>query len=251
MSRQFTMLLSFLGVSLLSFPCWGSWWQPVYAHVQVESAFIELHTGPGRGFPVFHVVQEGEWVDVIKRRTDWFNIRTMKGKQGWVAREQMETTITEVGEKSQFRDNYLKEFFANRLELGFGSGIFDLDPVLIAQMGYRLNNHLTMEVAYRQVSGTFSSSALYDINILGHPMDDKRLSPFYTLGIGRLKNDPRSTLVQAISTEALIANVGAGLRFYITRNFILRLDYKYFNGLIDDNRDEAFQSYTLGFAFFY
>ena len=57
-----------------------------YDHVQVVDPYLELHTGPGRGYPVTQVVERGEWVEILKRRTDWFKIRTSQGKEGWAAR---------------------------------------------------------------------------------------------------------------------------------------------------------------------
>ena len=60
----------------------------------VAEPYIELHTGPGRGYPVFHVVDRGETITVLKRRTDWFRVRTAKGKEGWVKRAAMELTLT-------------------------------------------------------------------------------------------------------------------------------------------------------------
>ncbi len=60
-----------------------------YFSVRIAEPYIELHTGPGRGFPVFHVVDRGELVEVIKRRTDWFKLRTAKGKEGWAKRSAM------------------------------------------------------------------------------------------------------------------------------------------------------------------
>ena len=71
---------------------------------QVAEPYLELHTGPGRGYPVFHVVAEGEWVSIIKRRTDWFRVRTDRGLKGWVNREQLAQTLDGAGVPRSFRD---------------------------------------------------------------------------------------------------------------------------------------------------
>ena len=44
--------------------------------VEVSGPYIELHSGPGRGFPVFHTVERGGEVALLKRRTDWYRVRT-------------------------------------------------------------------------------------------------------------------------------------------------------------------------------
>ena len=43
-----------------------------YRQVSVADPYLEMHTGPGKGYPVFHVVDRGESVDIMMRRTDWF-----------------------------------------------------------------------------------------------------------------------------------------------------------------------------------
>src|SRR5688500_18034811 len=47
--------------------------------VFVSEPYLELASGPGRGYPVFHVVERDESVDVLYRRTDWFKVRTERG----------------------------------------------------------------------------------------------------------------------------------------------------------------------------
>ncbi len=71
--------------------------------VEVTDPFIELHTGPGRGYPVFYVAGRHEWVEIELRHTDWFLVRTEGGKEGWVNRQQIEATLTQIGTKTSFR----------------------------------------------------------------------------------------------------------------------------------------------------
>ena len=57
--------------------------------LQVADPFLEVHTGPGRGYPVFYVVEKGQWVVVEFRRTDWYRVRAEGGQTGWVPRKQL------------------------------------------------------------------------------------------------------------------------------------------------------------------
>src|SRR5690348_6811526 len=61
--------------------------------ILIADPYIELHTGPGRGYPVFHVVERGREVTIVKRRTDWFQLRTDRGVEGWATRDQMIATL--------------------------------------------------------------------------------------------------------------------------------------------------------------
>ena len=71
--------------------------------ILIADPYIELHTGPGRGYPVFHVVERGREVEIVKRRTDWFQIRTERGIEGWVPREQMIATLSRPASRSTCR----------------------------------------------------------------------------------------------------------------------------------------------------
>ena len=64
--------------------------------VEVADSYLELHTGPGRGYPVTRVIPRGDHVEVLKRRTDWY-LRPVpaKGKyQGRVAEYLQELPVS-------------------------------------------------------------------------------------------------------------------------------------------------------------
>jgi len=54
--------------------------------VLVADPYLELHTGPGRGYPIFDIAERGERVEILKRHTDWFKVRTARGREGRVSR---------------------------------------------------------------------------------------------------------------------------------------------------------------------
>ena len=73
-----------------------------YVTVSVADPYLEMRTGPGRGYPKFHVVDRGETVDILMRKTDWFKVRAPNGKEGWVDRNQMELTLQPSGQEFEF-----------------------------------------------------------------------------------------------------------------------------------------------------
>src|SRR5262245_8199695 len=75
----------------------------------VTDPYIELRTGPGRGYPIFFVAARDERIQILLRHTDWYKVRTEQGKEGWVIRSQLETTLTEAGSKKTFRDSALDD----------------------------------------------------------------------------------------------------------------------------------------------
>ena len=61
--------------------------------VEVADTYLELHTGPGRGYPVTRVIPRGDQVEVLKRRTDWYLLRDARGHEGWAKRKAMALTL--------------------------------------------------------------------------------------------------------------------------------------------------------------
>lgn len=222
-----------------------------YDRVQVVDPYLELHTGPGRGYPITQVVERGEWVEILKRRTDWFKIRTGQGKLGWVARAQMESTLTEAGVKTTFRDALLEDYLRRRFEVGFAGGDFDGDPILLARAGYRLNDFFTVELTVGQTVGNFSSSTLLYASLLAEPFAEWRYSPFFSLGLGKFRNVPNATLVGGVETQSNMANAGLGINIYLTKQFVVRGDYVRHIVFVDADRINEYNELALGISLFF
>lgn len=60
----------------------------------VDVSFIDMHTGPGRGFPKFYSIARGEKLTPIKQRTTWIKVETTKGRRGWIKSHDLEHTRT-------------------------------------------------------------------------------------------------------------------------------------------------------------
>jgi uncharacterized protein YraI len=219
--------------------------------VQVADPFLDIRTGPGRGFPIVTVAERGEWVQILKRRTDWFKIRTEKGKEGWANRTQMEATLTEGGVQLTFRDVLLEDYLRRRVEAGVAVGQFEVDTALAARLGYRLSDNLGAEFTLSQAVGDFSSSRLTYFSLVSYPFPDWRIAPFFSLGAGQFRNEPKATLVGAHVVSERMANAGIGFHSYLTRNFVLRWDYKTHIVFVDTGRTNEYNEWTLGFSIFF
>lgn len=236
---------------LLIAATWVNAADDVYLEVKVADPYIELHTGPGSGYPIFYVVDRGDFVEVIKRKTDWFKVRTVKGKTGWVSRFQMEKTLTSSGDVTEFADAALGDFSKRRWEAGLVGGTFNSSPVMTLYGAYVLNPNLSAELSASQVTGDFFSSDLVNFNLLAQPFPKWRYSPFFTLGLGQITTNPKVTLIQAQDSEDMIAHMGLGVKVYLTRRFIFRAEYKNYVGFSSDDDNEEFEEWKAGFAFFF
>jgi hypothetical protein len=217
----------------------------------VTDPYIELRTGPGRGYPIFFVAARDERIQILLRHTDWYKVRTEKGKEGWVNRLQLESTLTEAGGKKTFREIALDDYLQRRLELGAAWGRFKKEPMLKVWTAYRLSDTLTIEGTMGQVQGLFSGTDFWHFNLNVEPWSDKRLSPFFGIGFGRFKNIPNSSLVNAVQTNANLADASVGLRYHLTDRFVARVDYSIYTAYIADTRSGEYRAVTAGLSFFF
>jgi hypothetical protein len=219
--------------------------------LQVADPYIELRTGPGRGFPVFFVAPREQWIGIELRRTDWYRVRTEDGKIGWVHRQQLESTLTEAGSTKTFRDIVVDDYLKRRVQFGAAWGQFNSEPMLKIYGSAKLSDTLTFEATTGQVQGTFSGTDFWHLNLMAEPWSDQRASTFFALGMGRFRNIPNASLVSALTTDAKLSNASFGLRYYLTDRFILRADYSIYTAFVSDARSIEYRAATFGISFFF
>ena len=219
--------------------------------LQVTDPYLELHTGPGRGYPVFFVAARDEWIVIELRHTDWYKVRTAGGKQGWVHRRQLESTLTAAGGKKTFRDLMLDDYLTRRVELGASWGRFKSEPMLKLWTSYKLADTIALEGTLGQVQGVFSGTDFWHLNLHSEPWSDRRLSPFFGIGFGKFRNIPNLSLVGATPTDAKLANATIGVRYHLTDRFVMRADYSIYTAFIADTRSSEYRAFTAGLSFFF
>ncbi|MFY9511134.1 MAG: hypothetical protein WAQ05_09195 [Rubrivivax sp.] len=224
---------------------------PDSERLRVVEPYIELHTGPGRGFPVFHVAARHEWIVIELRHTDWFKVRTENGRVGWVPRAQLERTVTEAGGSKSFRDVLVDDYLKRRVEMGAAWGRFKGEPLLKVWAAYRWADAISLEASAGQVQGVFSGSDLWHVNLSIEPWSDQRLSPALGVGLGKFRNVPNRSLVDAVSTDAQLAVASVGLRYYISERFVGRVDYSLYTAFVADTRSIEYRAVSLGLSFFF
>ena len=123
--------------------------------VAVADPYLEMHTGPGRGYPVFHVVDRGESVSIVRQRTTWYFVRNEDGIEGWVDRDQMELTLKPDGEVFDVNRAGIEDFTNAKWELGVLAGDFGGANIVSLYGGYSLNPNVSIEVWGSQILGNF------------------------------------------------------------------------------------------------
>ena len=225
-----------------------------YFRVRIADPFIELHTGPGGGYPIFYVVDRGTEVEVIRRKTDWFKIRTADGKTGWASRDQMRETLLPSGEQFTVIEIGQEDFTERRWVVGMTGGEFESAPVFTLFTAYSFTDNLAAELHFGQSIGRKSSSTFLKTNLVMQPLPDLKYSPYFTLGFGKIEVDPSATLISTEEDRNDFAQVGFGVQRHISRSFLLRLEfneYVIFSADSTRNDNEEVNEWKFGFAVFF
>jgi hypothetical protein len=222
-----------------------------YLQLFVVQPFLNLRTGPGRGYPVTQVVARGESFDVLYRRTDYFRVRTEKGFEGWAAVQDM--LKTQLADGSQFnidlgdRDG----FRTHDWESGIFAGDFDGANYVSGYIARSLTDNLKVELTAAQYIGDQRSGAILDLGVTHVFAPEWRISPYISVGGGLFKVDKDAQRPNLLDRSDQSAYVGVGARLYLTRRFFLRGEYKERVVFTSRNDNEELREWKVGLAFFF
>ena len=225
-----------------------------YYRVTVADPFVEMHSGPSAGYPIFHVVDRGDEVSILRRKTDWFKVETSDGKTGWVSRDQMRRTLQPSGEQFEVVELGETDFIQRKWVTGVTGGEFESAPVFTIFTGYSFTENLAVEVHLGQSVGDRSSSRFIKANVLLQPLADLTYSPYVTLGVGRVEVSPSSTLIAANDDTSTFAQAGIGIQRFVSSNFLVRFElneYVIFSSTSTSDNNEEVSEWKFGFAVFY
>jgi hypothetical protein len=245
------MLRFFLAVALLQVLIVPTLYGAEFRQAVVADPYIELRTGPGRGYPIFYVAERGEAIEILRRRTDWFQIRIPRGQEGWVLRDQLVQTLTLEGLPVEIPGLSFGDYAGRRWEIGALYGDFGGANAISTYGAVSLTQNLSVELWLSEALGRFSNSQFVNANIVHLFYPNWRASPFFTLGTGTIRTQPKATLVAPVDRTDSMAHVGLGVRAYLTRRFVFRAEYKSYVVFTSRNDNEEIREWKAGFSIFF
>jgi len=249
-----TRLIAVLLLHLLSSNIYAASKPDRLQQVEIADPYIEMHTGAGGGYPVFHVMERGALIEIIQQRASWFQVRNLEGLEGWVPFEQLSKTIAPNGEQIEFTQVTQEDFAERNWEWGVLGGDFGGAPVFTIYGSYLLNRSFATELSYSNSIGDLSSSSFYKIGVFMQPFPEWEYSPYFHLGTGVITVKPSATLIQPVDQDHQFANVSFGIRTHLTEKIIVRLeysDYVLFSATKDNDNNEDIREWKAGFAVFF
>lgn len=219
--------------------------------VALTEPFVNLHTGPGRGYPIFHVAQRGEQVQLLLAHTNWVKLRTASGKEGWAPRDQIQGTLTAAGQAPGWLERWRDASLKDRLAFGAAWGRFQSQPMLKLGARWRAGDAIGIEAAVGQVQGLYSGTDFWQLDATVDPMHDLSISPYLAVGVGRFRNVPNASLVEPGITNANLAHAGLGVRWRFGSRYVLHADWSLYTALLSEQRSREYRALTLGLSFFF
>jgi len=227
---------------------WFERYQPV---VTVTAPFLDLRTGPGRGYPVFHIVEAGDTMTLLKRRTGWVRVRASRGKEGWLPEAELAGTVDDAGGAPEIALRGREGFVARRWEYGIGAADFGGAAALSTHAGFAATPHIMLQVEGSQILGDFSDGLMVSGSVLLSPFPQWRASPFFTIGTGIIKVKPQTTIIQSDDRTDEIVHAGAGANVHLTDRFILRIEYRRHTVLTSRDENEEIDQWKAGFSVYF
>lgn len=229
----------FLSLLILTAPIAGA--QAAFkehsAVLEVVDPFIELHTAPGRGYPVFHVIEKGERVELLKRKTNWYKVRSASGEEGWTKAAQLGRTLLPTGLPADLPEVSHGEYLASSWRVGFTTGRFEQSTSFSLAVGYRPLTWLGTELEAGKIYNRSVTSDYYSANLIIEPFHRWDLTPYALAGISRFSFDARQKVLLSDLGDADAFNIGGGLSYYIGRNFLVRAEYRLYS--VSSNSDST------------
>lgn len=217
--------------------------------VVVAAPYLEMHSGPGRGFPVVYVVGRDEVVTVLYSHTDWFKVRTGRGQEGWARRSELALTKLASGEPAPIPP--YPDFASHRWELGAGYGIFNHQNLVTTWGDFGLTESLDVEFVLQQALGTIDNRYIASLGLRDTFIPEWRwFSPTAGLGLGYQYIDDKVP-PKPLQTTNQMAYVSLGARGFITRRFMWRADWRAYKVFTNQNQNEEPQEWKFGLAVFF
>ena len=222
-----------------------------YHEVTIDDAFIELSTGPGRGFPVFHIEEKGEAIYIIKKKTQWYKVLTKRGQRGWVHEDKMSKTLLVDKNKFDIANSKQSDFQKKRWEAGALTGDFGGATTLSLYAGWNWTENIGTEISVSQALGSVSDIRYASINLTHQVFPEWRISPYFKMGAGVIQTVPFSTIIQSEDRTDEMILVGFGLKMYASRQFFIRAEYLNHTILTSRNDNDEIEEWKIGISVFF
>jgi opacity protein-like surface antigen len=218
--------------------------------LEVAEPYIDMHTGPGRGYPVFNVVEQGQTIEILKHKASWYKIRSADNKTGWTRAGQLAHTLQPTGTPVDLPEINHGDYLKSSWRLGFTGGQVEGANTFSITAGYRPLSWFGAGIEWGKLFDNSATSDFYGVNLFMEPKTNWLVTPYMTAGIGQFSFSSRQKVVVDDAGTSDYYSAGAGANYYIGRNFVMRGEYRWYSVSTDDDR-VGLNSWRIGLNIFF
>jgi hypothetical protein len=214
--------------------------------VLVQVPYVELHIGPHRYYPVFFVAKQDEWITVLFSRGDFLRVRTANGQEGWVLREELESSLRAAGIDKNWRDKLMDEYITNRFTLGYGIGRLSTETRFQFWGAYQLDQNWAIEASLNKMLGRFDGTTMWQVDLVATPWPEWTVVPYAAAGVGQLRDLAQNQDGSKPTASAYEVNLRTGVSYKIGRHYGARLEGAYYQAVHVGHAAPSFDSLLNG-----
>lgn len=223
---------------------------PQHVVLEVVEPYIDMHTGPGRGYPVFNVVEQGDSIEILMHRASWYQVRSADGKTGWASAASLAHTLEPTGEPVDLPEISRADYLKSRWRVGFTTGAIENASSFSLTAGYRPLNWAEVEIEGGKIFDQSVTSDYAGINFLMEPRLDWIISPYVSLGGGVFSFNSRHKVLVSDTGSQNFGSIGAGAGYYIGRNIVIRAGLRSYSVSSSEGR-VWLNAWTIGVSTFF
>jgi hypothetical protein len=244
------LLLSGIPSQLFAFDWFGSGRADDAVVLEVAEPYVEMHTGPGRGYPVFHVVEQGDAIEILKRKPGWYKVRSTDNKTGWTKASQLAHTLEPTGVPVDLPEVSHGDYLTSSWQVGFNGGQLEGASTFGITAGYRPFSWIGLEIEGGKIFDESVTSDYYGAALLAEPLPEWIVTPFLSVGAGKFSFDERQKVLVDDAGSPSYTRFGGGASYYLGRNFLVRAEYRWYSISADDG-NRGLNAWVIGLNTFF
>lgn len=218
--------------------------------ITIDAPFIELHSGPSAGYPIVHVIEKGEQVTVLLKRTSWLKVKDKRGVEGWFHQDKL-THFSLNGDAVVDPANHSNRYGDRDYEFGVMYGDLEGANFYNVYADYAFSDVFSAEVSAGKAFGKISDSDVFEAMLFAQPLPDLWVIPYIGIGGGIINISPHSVIADSQTRRHTLMNGAIGLKYHLGRNFTIRTEYRLSLALTDRDENEQIETWKIGFSVFF
>lgn len=226
--------------------------------VRVGAAFVNVHSGPAKAYPVFHVLVKNQEVVILKSRTGWYKVETFepnkrKPLSGWIHKEDIKAFHLQTGEVLTLPTEGVDSYLKRDVEVTLMGGVLDNVTAVSGGISWVMTPNLAIDVHYTQAFGQSSDNKLYSIRLRQTFFPEWKLNPYVAIGAGQIDTSPNANLVQSgseVRTSDLF-ETGIGFSYYVSESVLFKAEYRGILVLTERDEHERLDQWLIGTSIYF